>query len=98
MINRVHEKALRVILGHNLSEFESLLEGDKGICSHHKNIQSLMVEMFKVKNKLAPAVMGSMFERRNDAKTLRNFREFLTKRIKTVHFDLETLTYWFPQI
>ena len=98
MVNRVHERALRVILGDNLSEFESLLQSNKGICSHHKNIQSLMVEMFKVKNELAPPIMGSMFERRNDAKTLRNFREFLTRRIKTVHFDFETLTYWFPQI
>ena len=76
MINRVHEKALRVILGHNLSEFESLLEGDKGICSHHKNIQSLMVEMFKVKNKLAPAIMGSMFERRKMLKPSVIFENF----------------------
>ena len=46
MINRVHERTLRVILGDDLNDFESLLQKNRNICSHHKNIQSLMIEMF----------------------------------------------------
>ena len=52
MINRVHQRALRVILGDDLSDFESLLQNNRDICSHHKNIQSLKIEMFKIRNKL----------------------------------------------
>ena len=63
--SKVHERPLRVILGDDLSDFESLLQNNKDICSHHKNIQSLMIEMFKIKNELAPPIMDSMFERRN---------------------------------
>ena len=40
MINKVHERALRIILGDDLSDFESLLQHNNDICSHHKNIQS----------------------------------------------------------
>ena len=38
MINKVHGRALRVILGDDLSDFEYLLQNNKDICSHHKNI------------------------------------------------------------
>ena len=36
MINRAHERALRVILGDDVSDFESLLQNNRGIRSHHK--------------------------------------------------------------
>ena len=50
MIDRVHKRALRVILGDNLSDFESLLQNNRDIHSHHKNIQSLMDSMFERRN------------------------------------------------
>ena len=98
MINRVHERALRVILGEDLSDFESLLQNDKDVRSHHKNIQSLMIEMFKIKNESAPPIMDSMFERRNEPYNLRNFQEFLTEKKGTVCYGLETLSYCSPQL
>ena len=36
MINRVQERALRVILGDDLGDFESLLPNNRDIRSHHK--------------------------------------------------------------
>ena len=58
MIKTVHERALRVIVGDDLIDFESLFKNNKDICSHHKNIHSLMIEMFKNKNELAPPIIG----------------------------------------
>ena len=49
-INKVHARALRVILAEDLNDFESLLQNKKDICSHHKNIQKVMNWMFKIKN------------------------------------------------
>ena len=80
MINRVHERALRVILGDDLSDFESLLQNNRGIRSHHKNIQSLMIEIFKIKNESAPPIMASMFYRRNEPYNLCNFQKLLTEK------------------
>ena len=93
MINKVHERALRLILGGDLSDSESLLQINKDTCSHFKNIQSLMTEIFKIKNELAPPIMDSMFERRNGSYNLRNFQDFFTERTRTVHYGLETLSY-----
>ena len=47
-INRVNERTLRVILGEDLSDFESLLQNNRDIRSHHKNTQSLMIEILKM--------------------------------------------------
>ena len=57
MINKLHERALRVVLGGDLSYFELLFQNNDDIYSHHKNVQSLMIEMFKIKNELAPPIM-----------------------------------------
>ena len=76
MINKGHESALRVILGDDVSDFESLLQINKAICNHYKNIQSLMIEIFKIKNELAHPVMDSMFGRSNDSYNLKVFRNF----------------------
>ena len=56
MISKVHERALRVILGDDLSDFETSLQNNKD-----------MIEMFKIKNELAPPIMDSIFERRNES-------------------------------
>ena len=100
--NKVHERTLRVIPGDDFSDFESLMQNNKdiiyNICSHHKNIQSLMIEIFKITNELAPSVMDSMLERRNEPYNLRKFKNFLTGRKKTVYYRLETLSYQSPQL
>ena len=80
MTKKVHERTLRVIIGDDLSDSEFLLQNNKDICSRHKKTQNLMIEMFKNKNDLAPTIMVSMFERRNESYNLRNFQEFLTER------------------
>ena len=41
-----------------------LLENNNDICNHHSNIQILLIEVFKMKNELAPPIMKSMLNRR----------------------------------
>ena len=96
MINKAHARVLRVILGDDLRDIGSSLQNNKDICS--QRIQSLMIQMFKIKNELAARIMDSMFERRNKSYNLRNFQGFLTERKRTVHYDLETLSYRSPQL
>ena len=80
MINRVHEGVSRVVLDDDLSDFESLLQNNRDIHSHHKNIQSLMVVILKIKNEFALPVTDSTFERRKEPYKLRNFQEFWTEK------------------
>ena len=79
-INRIHERALRVILGDDLRDFESLLQNNRDIRSHHKNIRNLMVVILKIKNEFALPITDSTFKRRKEPYKLRNFQEFWTEK------------------
>ena len=47
-INHIHERALRIVYKGNNSSFQELLRKNKSFCVHHRNIQSLAIELFKV--------------------------------------------------
>ena len=53
-INSLHERALRITYGDRSSSFEDLLKKDNSVSIHHRNIQALATEMFKVENNIAP--------------------------------------------
>ena len=98
MINKIHERALRLILNDHTSDLDTLLQSNNDTCNHHRNIQTLMIRIYKIKNNLNPAIMDLMFERRNNTYNLRNFQEFASKRKRTVKMELETLNYISPQL
>ena len=84
MINKIHERALRLILNDHTSDFDTLLQNNNDTCNHHRNIQTLMNEIYKIKNNLNSPIMNIMFERSNNTYNIRDFQEFATKRKKTV--------------
>ena len=66
MINKVHERALKIILNDYESHFEALLQNNKDVCNHHRNIQILLIEIFKLKKGFAPRIMGPILKERNN--------------------------------
>ena len=56
-IDKVHKKALRLLYDDDESTFEELLKRDEGFTVHETNIQKLMLEMFKAKNKIEPNLL-----------------------------------------
>ena len=42
-INRLHDRALRIVYNDNESFFEQLLIKDNSFCIHRQNIHSLMI-------------------------------------------------------
>ena len=60
-INRLHERPLRIVYSDQSSTFEELLERDKTFSIHHKNIQSLAIEIYKFVNCFSPEIMNSVF-------------------------------------
>ena len=60
-INRIHERALRLVYDDYETSFEDLLIKDKSVTIHHRNIQKVALEMFKVKNNLCPEFIKDLF-------------------------------------
>ena len=79
MINKVHEKALRALLNDHESDFEKLLHINNDVCNHHRNIQTLLIEIFKIKKGFAPLIMESILEGRNNTTTLEIFKNLRQK-------------------
>ena len=98
MINKLHERALRLVLNDHVKDFEALLQKSDDISCHHRNIQMLMTEIYKLLNKLAPPIMDLMLNTRNITYNFRNLQEFLSGRKETVFNGLETLSYRAPQL
>ena len=49
-IKHLHERCLRLIQNDKLSSYEELLEKDGSVSIHHRNIQSLAIEMLQIKH------------------------------------------------
>ena len=53
--------------------FEELLTKDESVCIHHRNIQLVATEMFKIKNDLCPEIMKYIFQLVTDPASKKTF-------------------------
>ena len=60
-INRIHEKALRIVYNDGFSLFSELLCQDESVSMHHRNLRSLAIELYKIKREDAPEIMRDTF-------------------------------------
>ena len=61
-INKIHERALRLLYQNKNLSFSELLELDNTVTIHQRSLQVLVTEIFKVKNNLSPEIMKQVFD------------------------------------
>ena len=88
-INRIRERSLRLVYSDKTSTFQELLD---------KNIQLLATEIYKTVNGLAPIIMNTIFEIKDIECNLRNKINFKPRRINSVRYGIDSLTYLGPKI
>ena len=64
-INNLHERALRLVYDDRQSTFEELLNIDKSVVIHVRNLQVLGTKLYKVRHGLAPELMNDIFKKSN---------------------------------
>ena len=96
-INKLHERALRLVYNDENLTFQELLGLDNSITIHHRNLQKLAIEMFKIKNNLSPPLMKKIFNENSNTYDLRDKRWWEPTNVRTVHNGTETVTYRGPK-
>ena len=71
-INKLHERALRIVYNVTVTSVDELLVEDKTFTIHHQNIQSLAIEMYKTVNNLPGGNLSEFFVRSNHNDNLRS--------------------------
>ena len=97
-INKIQERSLRIVYKDYISSFNELLAIDNSVTVHQKNLQKLMVEIFKVKNGYAPTIIKNLFEMVDISYNLRNDMKIKSQNVHTVSYGTESLSFLGPRI
>ena len=83
-INRLHERALRLVYNDFQSTFEELLDIDKSFSIHHQNIQTLVIEIYKFLHALSNSNFKDFFVLKNNNYSMRTKYELAVPLVNTV--------------
>ena len=67
-----HKLGLRALHGYYESTFEKLLDKDKSMTTHKRNLQTVMVQIYKTINHLSPGYMWEFFTKKDIPCNLRS--------------------------
>ena len=96
-INRIQERALRIVYNDYVSSFENLLIRDNSCTIHHRNIQTLGIELFKIVNGITPKIMLDILPLK-DIIRYPNENIFQTRNVRTVRYGTDSLAHLGPKI
>ena len=92
-VNKIQERALRIVYKNSHADYESLLKLDNAVSIHQRNLQYLMIEIYKTKKSLNPSFMSEIFEARDVQYDLRNKSTLGIPNAKTTSYGIETVRY-----
>ena len=95
-INHVHERALRLIYNDYRTPLEELLKNDKSVSIHHRNIHSVAIEMYKVKNKVSPPFIQEIFDHMGYGRITRMGDKFTRPKVNKVYKGENSLRIFGP--
>ena len=97
-INRLHERCSRLLYGDKWSSFEKLLQQDKSVAIHTRNLQILATGVFKVHRNISPLIFGEIFHQRDINYNLRISSDFAIPNVRSVFHGSKSISYLGPKI
>ena len=92
-INRLHERALRLVYNDFQSTFYELLIRDKSFSIHHQNIQTLAIEIYKIFDGLSTSDYKEIFVFRSNNYNTRSNYDLAIPLVNTVLRGKNSLRY-----
>ena len=90
-LNRIHERALRLVCKDSESEQAELKKKYGTI--HEHNLQLIMIEIFKTKNNLNPTFMKNILTERDIPYNLRSENHLRLPKVNTTSYGMENIQY-----
>ena len=98
-MRNLHERCLRLIYNDKDSSYEELRTKDGSVSTHHRNIQALVIEFYKIKNGLLAEPSAKIFARETESHyNLRRCNDFRVPSIRTVYHGSESISFLGPKI
>ena len=93
-INKLHERALRIVYNDTFTSFENLPIKDKSFTIHHQNIQLLAIQIYKALPNLPGGNLEKFFVRNNHNYNLRSESELLLSNVNSVLKGENSISYF----
>ena len=97
-IDRIHERALRIVYTDNNSSFEDLLKKSGSVTIHHRNLQHMAIEIYKALNDLSSSLMTEVFFVKEKIYNLRNKNALFSKTPHSTKYGINTVSRLAPKI
>ena len=92
-INKIHERALRIIHKDSTSNFQELLNKSNSVSVHQRNLQLLLTEIYKTVHNLNPTFMTQVFEEKDVPYNFRESNSLTLPKAKTTLYGIDTVRY-----
>ena len=96
-INHIHERALRLVYDDYESSFQELLTKDNTVTIHHRNIQYVAIEMYKIIHNLCPPIMNELVVGQNNLSGRSN-TSFIKPKVNTVYYGDNSFRNFGPRV
>jgi len=92
-IKKIHERAQRIIHKDSTSNFEGLLIKSNSVSVHQRNLQLLLIEIYKTINNLNPSFMAEVFVTNVVPYNLRGSTNLVLPKARTNLYGIDTVRF-----
>ena len=93
IIDRTHKHGLQMLYEDYECSFEILLTLSGSVCIHVRNLQKLMIEIYKSRNHLSPSLVWEFHEKKHVEYNLRTKNLCKLPKTRSTSFELESLSF-----
>ena len=83
-INRLHNRALRIVYDDDVWTFDQLLAMEKSFCIHHQNIQRLLIEIYKALHDISGKILKQLLVKRESIICFRSKPELVIPSMSSI--------------